>query len=211
MPYSSTAELLALHGLRLKGFAQSHEIAQLVGLDEPSVTRELAKAAETDLTMFREGRRTGWTLKPAGRIENERLLAAELDAAGVRSQVMLAYRGFLAMNSTMLAVCTRWQVKHPETQLLNDHSDANYDQAVIVELTEIDVKVQPICADLAAGLQRFGMYGPRFTSAIQKLQSGDLDWFTKPIIESYHTVWFELHEDLLASLGIDRKTEQEQL
>jgi len=26
-------------------------------------------------------------------------------------------------------------------------------------------------------------------------------------MSSYHTVWFELHEDLLATLGIDRASE----
>ena len=37
--------------------------------------------------------------------------------------------------------------------------------------------------------------------------AGDTDWFTKPMIPSYHTVWFELHEDLLATLGIERGSE----
>jgi hypothetical protein len=27
------------------------------------------------------------------------------------------------------------------------------------------------------------------------------------MIDSYHTVWFQLHEDLLNTLGIDRSTE----
>jgi hypothetical protein len=27
------------------------------------------------------------------------------------------------------------------------------------------------------------------------------------MIASYHTVWFELHEDLLATLGIERSSE----
>jgi hypothetical protein len=27
------------------------------------------------------------------------------------------------------------------------------------------------------------------------------------MIDSYHTVWFQLHEDLLNTLGIDRATE----
>jgi hypothetical protein len=40
------------------------------------------------------------------------------------------------------------------------------------------------------------------------VQGGDLDWFTRPMIESYHTVWFELHENLLATLGIQRAMEQ---
>ena len=27
------------------------------------------------------------------------------------------------------------------------------------------------------------------------------------MIDSYHTVWFELHEDLLATLGLERAAE----
>ncbi len=62
-------------------------------------------------------------------------------------------------------------------------------------------------AGLAGALDRFGSYGPRFGQALDLLLGGDLDYFTKPIMPSYHTVWFELHEDLLASLGIDRASE----
>jgi hypothetical protein len=43
--------------------------------------------------------------------------------------------------------------------------------------------------------------------ALERTRAGDADWFTKPTIDSYHTVWFELHENLLATLGIERGTE----
>ena len=52
-----------------------------------------------------------------------------------------------------------------------------------------------------------GGYGSRLSSALAKVQGGDGDWFTKPTIDSYHTVWFELHENLLATLGIERGRE----
>ncbi len=208
MTIQSSPALLALHGLRLKGFAEASVIAELVGLDEAVVTAELERAAESDLTMFREGRRTGWALKPAGRVENERLLAEELDAVGRRELVQQCYELFLALNGQMLAVCTRWQVKDQDAKELNDHTDADYDAAVIAELAELDAGVQPICADLARALPRFGVYAPRFDIALEKLGAGELEWFTKPIMESYHTVWFELHEDLLATLGINRADEK---
>ena len=208
MSSTSSPALLALHGLRLKGFAEASTVAELVGLDAATVTGELEQAAESDFVMFRDGRRTGWALKPPGRVENERLLAEELDATGHRDLVQHAYDRFLALNGTMLAVCTRWQVKDADAQELNDHTDPDYDAAVMAELAELDAGVQPICADLAGVLDRFSIYAPRFTSALDKLRAGDLEWFTKPIMESYHTVWFELHEDLLASLGIDRASEQ---
>ena len=65
-----------------------------------------------------------------------------------------------------------------------------------------------MCEDLSKLLARFATYGPRLRSALQRVENGDVDWFTKPMIDSYHTVWFELHEDLLATLGIERSKEE---
>ena len=39
------------------------------------------------------------------------------------------------------------------------------------------------------------------------MRAGERDWFAKPMIDSYHTVWFQLHEDLLNTLGIERSKE----
>ncbi len=115
------------------------------------------------------------------------------------------YRRFLALNEQMLAVCTDWQMTTPEA--LNDHSDPAYDAKVIARLAELDAAVQPICAELGSHLERFGPYRQRLASALAKVQAGEVEWFTKPMIPSYHTVWFELHEDLLATLNIDRASE----
>ncbi len=60
---------------------------------------------------------------------------------------------------------------------------------------------------LAEALERFGGYGERLAHAVDQVQAGEKDWFTKPTIDSYHTVWFELHENLLATLGVERGKE----
>lgn len=200
--------LLALHGLRLKGFAESKVIADLVGVPEDQIGASLAGAADSGFAIYRDGNRTGWTMTKEGRAENERLLAAELDEAGFRDEVVGHYQAFLTLNPRMLATCTAWQVRDQDAQVMNDHSDPVYDADVIGNLEQIDSEVQPICEALCKLFDRFGNYGPRFNFALDRLRGGDNDWFTKPLIESYHTVWFELHEDLLATLGIDRASEK---
>jgi hypothetical protein len=108
----------------------------------------------------------------------------------------------------LLEVCTDWQMRTLDgRQVLNDHRDGSYDRAVISRLRTIDGEIQPVCTSLAAGLGRFHNYGPRLSNALKKVESGEIDWFTKPIIDSYHTIWFELHEDLLSTLGIERARE----
>ncbi len=208
MAESSNHELLTLHSLRLKGFIDAAEAAELAGLEQSIVDAQLAAFAEQELVVHREGRVSGWQLTAEGRAKGEALLAEELDTAGVRDQVADAYRRFLESNQSFLSICTDWQVRVIDgEQALNDHTDADYDASVIEALAGTDVVVQPIVADLAAALYRFSSYGPRFADRLAKVKSGDTDWFTKPMIDSYHTVWFELHENLLATLGIERAKE----
>jgi hypothetical protein len=208
VPDASEARLLVLHGLRLGGFVEPDVVAARSGLTEAEVSELLDGAQADGLARRRDGRVSGWLLTADGRSEGERLLAAELDATGARATVAAAYDRFMQVNKDLLATCTAWQVRDEGSGALNDHSDAAYDAEVIRRLGEIDDAVQPICADLASCLERFGRYGDRLAAARSEVEQGDVDWFTKPMIDSYHTVWFELHEDLLATLGIERATEE---
>ncbi len=120
-----------------------------------------------------------------------------------------AYGRFLAVNQPLLDACTDWQLRTVDgRRVVNDHADPAHDAAVAgPPRRPSTMPVQPVVADLAEALGRFGGYGPRLSGALAKVQGGDVDWFTKPTIDSYHSVWFELHENLLATLGIERATE----
>ena len=78
---------------------------------------------------------------------------------------------------------------------------------VIARLIAINDSLRPILVATRDEFERFERYGPLFRKALEQLLAGDQSWFTSPMIESYHTVWFELHEDFLATLGIDRASE----
>lgn len=156
----------------------------------------------------REGRLPGWSLTPAGRAEHERLVAVDVDDSGRRSDIDDCYRRFSALNGEVLEACTAWQLKSAGgVRVVNDHADSEYDQEVIARLSAQHKVALPICADLADAMVRFQPYGARLTKAFDRVVAGDPDWFTRPVIDSYHTVWFELHEDLLSSLGIERARE----
>ena len=47
-------------------------------------------------------------------------------------------------------------------------------------------------------------YGDRLADALRKVQAGEHEWLLKPLIDSYHTVWFELHEELISLAGLTR-------
>jgi hypothetical protein len=205
-PVASEPDLLVLVGLRLKNLVEAGVVAGAVDLPLEVVERSLRSFEDAGFVRHREGRLSGWMLTTAGRAEGERLLAEELDRHRLRDAVDAAYRRFLGLNQGFLGLCTDWQQREPG--VLNDHTDPDYDAAVIARLVEADTGVQPVCAELAGLLQRFGGYDARFGAALDRVRSGEQEWFLKPLIDSYHTVWFELHEHLLATLGIDRSQEK---
>jgi hypothetical protein len=206
MAHPSDSWLLVLHGLRLKGFGEPADVRAITGVDEVTVAEHLAKASADGLALRRDGARlSGWSLTADGRAEQERVLRAELDAAGVGPLVQDAYERFLALNKDLLELCTDWQMRDEST--MNDHTDAAYDAAVIERLRGLHASLEPILADLEGALERYAGYRPRLEHALDELASGNGDWVTKPMIDSYHTVWFQLHEDLLNTLGIERSKE----
>lgn len=208
MTAPSDPRTLVLHGLRLKGFAEPAAVAEVIDLPEAEAKAHLDQLVGERLATYRDGRMSGFTLTPGGRAEHARLLSEELDVHGVREAIHAAYRRFLDFNGDLLGVCTAWQLRELDGEsLLNDHSDEAYDAGVIGQLGEIHAKVRPVCEELAGSLARYANYGPRLEAAIERVRAGEVDWFTKPMIASYHTIWFELHEDLLATLGIERGQE----
>ncbi len=210
--HQSAADLLVVHALRVRGFVGADVVASAAGLDEAEVDTLLAGLDAAGHARHRDGRVSGWMLTPEGRARGEALLAAELDATGARPAVEAAYRDFLEANQGFLGLCTDWQLRPdpdaPEGEMIvNDHADAAHDAAVVARLGDADDVVRGVCADLVAALGRFDGYGDRFAEALARVKAGEVEWFTRPMIDSYHTVWFELHENLLATLGIERARE----
>jgi hypothetical protein len=208
MTAPSDPRLLTLHGLRLKGVALAHAVADAMGLAVPHVESELERLADEGLVAHRDGRLTGWSLTTAGRTAHEQIVATELDQLGVRQVVHDGYQRFLTLNPRLLAACTRWQLCDDQgTPQLNDHSDPDYDAAVIDDLAEIHDGVEPVLADLESVLARYGRYRPAMGAALDAVRAGEPDMFARPGVPSYHTLWFELHEDLLTTLSIERGSE----
>ena len=82
-------------------------------------------------------------------------------------------------------------------------SDPAYDARVLDRFAALHERAVPVCADLEAALPRFGRYRVRLTDALERARGGEVACVADTT-DSYHTVWAELHEDLLATLGIPR-------
>ena len=208
MSAPSTPRLLALHGLRLKGIAEPELVAATVGSPVDPVRDELASLAAAGLVTYRYGRMSGYLLTAEGRALGAQLLAEELAGSGARPAVEAAYQQFLTINGELLEVCTAWQLRTSDGATeINDHTDEGYDDGVKARLAQLHEAAQPVLQALADALARFGGHRQRLDTAVERVVAGDHDYFTKPMFPSYHSAWFELHEDLLATLGTERARE----
>ena len=142
-------------------------------------------------------------LSPAGRV------AADLEFRAIdgepRAIVAAAYEGFLPRNVELIRVCNDWQVRPGNVP--NDHGDAAYDWTVIDRLRTLDERTAPVVRRVARSVARFDAYPRRLRAALSRVDEGEREWFTSPRIDSYHTVWMQLHEDLLLALGKSREHE----
>ncbi|MEU7835410.1 MULTISPECIES: transcriptional regulator [unclassified Nonomuraea] len=210
MTRDSATDLLVLHSVRITGFADTPVIAYRYGLDAAE-TKEVLHDAEArgwvEHTAFAGS--GGWSLTETGRAENERLLAAELARVGGADEVRDAYREFLPLNALLLRACTDWQLRPTAGDRLaaNDHSDPVWDARILDELAGIDRALLPLADRLRGVLTRFRGYDARFGAALARARAGQGAWVDRTDVDSCHRVWFELHEDLIATLGIDRHAE----
>jgi hypothetical protein len=125
-------------------------------------------------------------------------------APGSREEAECArlYKAFLPLNREVLQMCTDWQIRPAGAP--NDHADAAYDWSVIDRLEALDDRVGPLLRRLGDADARFAPYRDRLRAARQRVVRGERDWLTSPRVDSYHTMWMELHECLLAALGRER-------
>ena len=203
-PHSTSTDLLVLHALRCIGFAGLARVAEAAGLPEPEVESELIDLAVAGLVTHVAGDFGGWGLTEAGKAADAERIAGELETAGTRAAVAEAYDGFLVLNPELLDLCTAWQTRSVDGAMtLNDHRDPGYDARVLHRLTAFDQRAEAVCADLSAALPRFRRYRVRLSDALTRAKAGALEDVTDGTA-SYHAVWFQLHEDLLATLGIPR-------
>ena len=203
-PHTSEPDLLVLHTARLAGFSSLSRLAGLVGVDESLVESELIDLGRSGLVYFTPGQFGGWGLTDEGRAISAARITRELDNSGSRPVVTRISGEFLELNPELLQVCTDWQLcSIGGSSQLNDHSDHRYDARVLGRLNGIDRRAQPLCARLAASLARFGAYGGRLSTALDRALAGDSASVASGM-DSYHAVWFTLHEDLLTTLGTPR-------
>jgi hypothetical protein len=202
--------LLVLHAVRLLGWADSDAVAERARIGHDQTAEILDDAEQHGWVQHNSfAGLEGWSLTENGRVENERQLADERAGADPDDMIGAVYRDFLPLNARLVSACSDWQVKPTDEDRLapNDHADPAWDARILDELTALSTALAPLIKRLTAVLARFAGFDNRFDTALRRAGAGQNGWVDRTDIDSCHRVWFQLHEDLVATLGIDRRTE----
>ena len=192
MGHQSPPELLVLHAVRLKGFADTAAIAARFVLDLDQTQEELLDAQAVGwVTRSAFADLVGWSLSEAGRRRNEAQLRDELDLVDARDRVAALHDEFLPFNTRATEAFTAWQL------------EPGFPDGVHRELSDLARALDDLERSLTTQLSRFGGYHDRFSAALARARH-DPVWITGMEVDSCHRVWFELHEDFIATLGLRR-------
>jgi hypothetical protein len=187
-----------LHAIRLRGLVPTATLVEIVGASEADLAGPLSRLTDEGSIFFRDGRRlSGYALTEDGRARHADRLAAWAAGGPVR-EMEDVYDSFLDFNGTLKTMCSAWQQ-------IGEDPAARWE--AVDGLEGLHAKAATVFAAAGALVPRFTRYADRLSGAVAVLKAGDERYFTSPTVDSYHTVWFEAHEDFLLVLGRDRATE----
>jgi pyruvate,orthophosphate dikinase len=146
-------------------------------------------------------------LSESGTARAEQLFAADRERWGADAAAA-ALEAFVPLDQRMKTTVTAWQMREVDgAQVFNDHSDEAYDASVLGDLAALHDETTAWLASLGAAVGRFAAYRARFDRAMTAVRAGDARFVASPRVDSYHSVWFELHEDVIRLAGRTREDE----
>jgi pyruvate,orthophosphate dikinase len=190
-----------IRAVAVKGFAPLEGLADALVSNRDAV-RPIADQLVADGLAARTA--GAYRLTDAGTVRATELLQAERDAWGAEAAAA-ALDVFLDLDHRVKDTVTAWQMRDPET--LNDHLDADYDQAVLNRLEALHDDAVTWLTPLESACPRLSGYRLRLARTMEHIRSGDQRFIASPRVDSFHTVWFELHEDLIQLAGRTRENE----
>lgn len=191
--------------LALKGMGSAESIGLVLGARPEDVTPVLDKLQSAgDAQELRAG-----TLRALAPLTERVKAWYELEAARMQAVIEPHLDNFHTANHNFKVVVTDWQMRTVDGERVpNDHADAGWDAEVVNRLrADIHAAIEPIVIAIAEHEPRIGRYLDRLSDALAALEAGDNDMMAHPLKDSYHTIWFELHEELIRLSGRNRSDE----
>ena len=192
-----------LRAITVKGFAPLQGLADAL-LSTPDDVRPLVDQLAIDGLISTTAE--AYKLTEAGEARVAAALQAETASWGTEA-AGAALDAFLELDHRLKDIVTAWQLRDPAAQVVNDHSDPEYDRSVLERLDALHTDTVTWITPLESSVPRLAIYRLRLDRALEQALAGDQRFVASPRVDSYHSVWFELHEDLIRLAGRTRESE----
>ena len=91
-------------------------------------------------------------------------------------------------------------------ELVSSWQQSDGDERIVDRILKLVERHIRALDEATAWMTRYAVYATRFRKGLDRIESGQMDWLTSPLVDSVHNTWFEFHEDILAVLGRPRET-----
>jgi len=195
--------LLTLHALTLRQPATAEQINGITGLPAAEIETALDKAVGQKEALAARG---AYLITPAGRQRLDGAYPVVYAALRADPRATAAMDRFEAgVNKQVLTLITEWQtVEVDGRRMPNDHSDPDYDAAIIDRLGTAHERAADVLAPITAADGVADRFIERLGAALVRAEGGEIEYVSGARVDSFHTVWFQMHEHLLRMFGRER-------
>ena len=194
-----------LRALSPLGFASPERIAVSLATSSGVVSELISAVLQADHVA---GAPRGLHVTPDGRAWLRAQLQAEREGID-REAADRIYRSFIAHDEDFKCLITDWQIRVVDgKRVAYDHEDRGYDDIVRRRLAVFHESISSLMAEIVCMAGRLKPFAIRFASAAAAVASSDSSMIASPLKDSYHTVWFELHEELMHLSGRNRSAKE---
>ncbi len=153
--------------------------------------------------LVREGAKGRIELSEEGRVRLGELLSAEREGLE-RDDLSALYGEFLRLDAELKSAIAHWQLLHPRGAVAGGEQRWRDAAWLDPKLDPIHRRALSLLGRIATGRPRFSNYANRLERAFFGIRQGKPEFVAGVSVDSYHTIWFELHEDLLTTMGKER-------
>ena len=193
-----------LRALLIKGYATPEALGACLFAGTEQAAALLDRLTADGLAEIAAG---AFRLTGDGKAVAAELLAGDRERWAA-DEALAALDRFVELDARMKRTVTDWQMRTVDgEQQFNDHADPEYDRLVLDRLGVLHADALAWLRPLEERLPRLSVYRARLERAAETARAGDQAYVASPRVDSYHSVWFELHEELIQLAGRTRAEE----